>query len=63
MTTNLDILGKSSLAEDDLAQFNNIAGNINKLKLVKKKKVIFLVRLSGNYNGLNTVKEIDVLSK
>ena len=63
MTTNLDILGKSSLAEDDLAQFNNIAGNINKLKLVKKKKVIFLVRLSGNYNGLNTVKEIDVLGK
>jgi hypothetical protein len=62
-TTNLDILGKISLAEEDVDQFNNIAGKINKLKSVRKKKVIFLVRVSENYNGLKTVKEIDVLGK
>ena len=55
-TTNLDILGKISLAEEDVDQFNNIAGKINKLKSVRKKKVIFLVRVSENYNGLKTVK-------
>ena len=62
-TTNLYILGKISLAEEDVDQFNNIAGKINKLKSVRKKKVIFLVRVSENYNGLKTVKEIDVLGK
>ena len=44
-------------------QYNNIADKINKLQSVKKKKVIFLVRVSNNYSGLKSVQEIDVLGK